>query len=167
MGKKQGKYSETRQLTLDLLEPQELEPGIPGSRDCEEPVKHFVGEAIKGTLKDRHIIAAEMSRDTGRSITHHILNAYTSGKEGNKFPLSYLPAFVAATGDLGLLQYIASQCGCTLLVGRDVEAANLGRIEQLMEELEQERKKIHKRVELSKRYETLAGEEPDFIKKNR
>ncbi|MBF0339760.1 MAG: hypothetical protein HQL95_02195 [Magnetococcales bacterium] len=150
-----------QQFTLSLFDPPSMERELPGFLDCEPQTRHILNTMIANSRKDRYIIAAEMSRDMQKDITHHMINGWTSAKEGNRFPLSYLPAFEKACGSYDLLEFLAAKRGCVLLIGNDAEAANLGRIDILRAELEIEETKVRQRIERNRRILGMTRDERD------
>ncbi|MBF0186000.1 MAG: hypothetical protein HQM06_16645 [Magnetococcales bacterium] len=152
-------YTPPGQLQLNLFPPHEEPRDLPGYLDIDAQVRHLIGEMIRNARKDRYIIAAEMTRATGKDITHHMLNGYTAAKEGNRFPLEFLPAFSAACGSYDLLNFLAIKMGCQILVGDETEAANLGRIEELQEMLKKEKEKVLTRMNQKKRLLEMEGKE--------
>lgn len=151
--------TEDKQYILKLFEPPTMCMEVPGYLDVENQIRHIITGMIQKSRKDRFMIAAEMSRAMDREVTHHMLNAYTSAKEGNKFPLSFLPAFEQACGSYDLLEFIATKRGCGLLIGNETEAANMGRIKMLKDELNREEEKILKRMERNHRLLEMSRED--------
>ncbi|MBF0096259.1 MAG: hypothetical protein HQM04_06665 [Magnetococcales bacterium] len=151
--------TDPRQLPLDLFDPPPtMEREFPGFLDVENQLRNVINEMIRNSGKDRYRIAAEMSKYMDREVSHHMLNAFTAAKEGNRFPLSYLPAFSHACGGYELLQYVAGKMGCAILIGPEAEAANLGRIQLLEQELSREKAKVQHRIDQARRLRELGGE---------
>ncbi|MBF0214856.1 MAG: hypothetical protein HQM00_15060 [Magnetococcales bacterium] len=149
-----------QQFMLRLFDPPPtMERELPGFLDLENQIRHIANAMIANSRKDRYIIAAEMSRDMEKDVTHHMLNGWTSAKEGNRFPLSFLPAFEKACGSFDLLEFLAAKRGCALLIGDETEAANLGRIEMLRQQLEAEEAKVRQRIDRNRRIIGLARED--------
>lgn len=117
--------------------------------------------AVKARGRDRHAIAAEISRLTGRDITKNMLDRYCATAEEWRFPLEALPAFVQATGDLRLLEFIAEACGCRVMRGEEALLAEIGAL--MMEEraaksrLERIRRALPDRVSLDRLMEKAAA----------
>ncbi|GAB0057448.1 hypothetical protein SIID45300_01776 [Candidatus Magnetaquicoccaceae bacterium FCR-1] len=145
------------QFILPLLDPPSMERELPGFLDLDSQIRHIIGEMIVSSRKDRYILAAEMTRDTGKDISHHMLYAWTSSKESQRFPLAYLVAFEKACGSYDLLEFLAAKRGCALLIGDQTEAANLGRIQMLKQDLDREEEKIQSRIERKRRLAELQG----------
>jgi hypothetical protein len=143
--------AEPHQLTLDLFPEPNMDRELPGFLDVENQIRHLVTRMVMGARKDRYRIAAEMSRDMEKDVTHHMLNSWTSSKEGNRFPLSYLPAFERACGSYQLLEFLAEKRGCSILVGHETDAANLGRIQLARQDLEREEAAIQRRIDQHRR----------------
>lgn len=145
--------TKNQQFTLSLFDPiPSMERELPGYLDLDNQVRHTINQMIANSRKDRYIIAAEMSRDMDKDVSHHMLNGWTSNKEGNRFPLSHLVAFEKATGSYDLLEMLAGRRGCALLIGQEAEAANLGRIKMMIGQLEAEEEKIKQRLDRRRRF---------------
>ena len=149
---------EARQFTLSLFMPPTPERELPGFLDLDNQIRRIVNDMIDRSRKTREMIAAEMSRDTEKPITHHMLYAYTRAKEDTKFPLAYLPAFEKACGSYDLLEFLAAKRGCALLMGTETEQANLGRIEIMEQDLAREKARVQARIDQTRRLLEMARE---------
>lgn len=120
--------------TADMFAiPHPAEP-LPASHDYRAQVAHLVGEALREGGADRHRVAAEMSRLTGREITKTMLDAYASeGRDTFNLPLWEVPALEAACRTHVIGAWLAGVRGGRLLVGRETLTAELGRLEQARE----------------------------------
>jgi hypothetical protein len=82
-----------------------------------------------------------MSELLATEITKHMLDSWTAeSREGWRFPLSYAPAFEAATGTYALIDLLARKRGCSVLHGKDALLAELGRLDQLEQETRKKRR---------------------------
>ncbi|WP_130473021.1 hypothetical protein [Candidatus Magnetaquicoccus inordinatus] len=152
--------TEQRQLPLILFDPlPSMEREFPGFLDVENQIPNVINKMIRNSGKDRYSIAAEMSKYMDREVTHHMLNAFTAAKEGNRFPLSFLPSFSHACAGYELLQYVANKMGCAILIGPEAEAANLGWIQLLEQELARERAKVQHRIDQARRLREIGAEQ--------
>ncbi len=119
------KHPDPRQPSFfDVPEPPAT---APASLNIAAELRAQLARAIKECPKSRPQIAAEMTEllwgdaagDAGE-VTVHMLNAWTApSREEWRFPLEFLPAFVAATGAVDVLDRIAAKCGCKILVGEE------------------------------------------------
>ena len=116
------------QLTLPMssLASQRLKAG---KLRAKEAVKEAITESIRGCGLSRDVIADEMSRLTGESISIHAINNWTApGKTDRSMPLEYAPALAIVTGDAGALRVVAEAAGYVLLEPGDVPLYELGKI---------------------------------------
>ncbi len=138
-------------LTLELFDvPTPVAP-LAGGLDLDAAIRAALCDAIKHSDHDRHGVAAEMSRLTGRHITKAMLDAYTGeSRDDHNFPLRYAVAFEVATGSYGLTQLLARQRGCKVLVGEEALLAELGRLEQMEAELKAQKSALKHYLEKKK-----------------
>ena len=123
-------------LTLELFDVPTPAAPLAGGLDLDAAIRAALCDEIKHSDHDRHGVAAEMSRLTGRHITKPMLDAYTGeSRDDHNFPLRYAAAFEVATGSYCLTQLLAKQRGCKVLVGEEALLAELGRLEQMEAEL--------------------------------
>ena len=112
------------------------EPGTTGSAlDVHAGLRELLADALaaaKARGCDRHAIAAEISRLSGRDMTKNMLDRYCATADEWRFPLEALPAFVQASGDLRLLEFVAEACGCRVMRGEEALLAEIGAL--MMEE---------------------------------
>lgn len=143
-----------RQLTLEALLRDEglYQMAVPstqavGSLDIQAELMECIAQAIKVCPKDRFAIAAEMSRLSGLDVSKAMIDAWTApSKEGHRFPLCLLPAFEVACSTIALQELIARKRGTTILVGKQVILAQLGRLEQMEEEMRKEKLKLKRQL---------------------
>ena len=96
-----------------------------------------------GPIVDRHQVAAEMSRLTGREITKYMLDGYTSeSREAYNLPYCLGPVLEAVTNSHRLTNWTAQIRGGRLLIGRETLTAELGRLEKLREDTQQRIRKL-------------------------
>lgn len=100
-----------------------------GTLDIAAAIRACLTRCIKQTKYSRWQIAARMSEMLDREITKYQLDAWTAGtKDGHRFPLEYLPAFVQATGSFHILKLVAAYCGGDFVENADTLHLELGRI---------------------------------------
>jgi hypothetical protein len=132
---------QTQQLTLDgwlEAEATRTARGRPdpviGDRLCG-----WLAEAMEQSGKDRFQLAADMTRITGEEIAKTSLDAWTAtAKRKWRFPLSYLPALVEATGAYWLLDRVAETVGCKVLVAQEHVYYRLGKLQEERRRLEEQ-----------------------------
>lgn len=136
-------------LTVDLFDgyyPVPVERGNkPGSLDIGAELRHLLSDLIKASPMSRHQIAARMSELVGHEITKNQLDSWTAeSREGWRFPLEYLPAFEATLKTHELLAWVADLRGAKLSVGREALEAQLGKLENMKDQLRQQEQTLKK-----------------------
>lgn len=127
-------------LTLDMFDVPVAIPALTGNLDLDLPLREALSDALKYADLNRWKVAAEMSRLTGREISKHMLDAYTAeSRTDHNFPFRYAAAFEAVTGSYCLTNLLAKSRGCKVLVGDEALLAELGRIEQMEQEIRQQK----------------------------
>jgi hypothetical protein len=115
--------------------PQPADP-IPGSMDYRTVVSVTLSEMFRTCGKDRHQVAAEASRLTGKEVTKAMLDGYTAeSRDCFNVPTYLIPALETACRSHAMSNWLAGVRGGRLMVGRDALAAELGRIEKQRAEL--------------------------------
>ena len=78
-------------------------------------------------------------------VTKAQLDSWTApSRDAWRFPLSYLPAFVEATGAVWLLDLLAERCGCKVVHGEAAVLLELGVVNATMRHLRQREAEIKK-----------------------
>ena len=122
--------------TLDLFDVPRPPAPTAGSLACGSQLRHLLSEVLKRCPKSRYEVAARMSELAGAEVTRHQLDSWTAeSREGWRFPFEYTAAFEAATDSYALTQLLASQRGCSLLVGEEALLAEMGRLDRQEQEL--------------------------------
>ena len=138
-------------LTLDLFTVPLAAAPLPGNLDIDMELRSALSDALKHADLDRYQTAAEMSRLTGRDISKYMLDAYTAeSRSDHNFPFRYAAAFEVATGSFCLTNLLANARGCKVLVGKEALLAELGRIDQMEEELKQQKAAIKRHLGVTK-----------------
>ncbi|MGH6883216.1 MAG: hypothetical protein ACREFM_20000, partial [Hypericibacter sp.] len=92
-----------------------------GSLQFDREWRAALSEAIAKSELKREAIAARMEELLGSDpeypVSKALLDAWTApnSKAAWRFPLTYLPAFIEATGARWLLDRIAFKCGCSIM----------------------------------------------------
>lgn len=130
-------------LTADLFEvPVPHEP-LPGAFDFNKQLRALISKVLKECPKDRHEVAAVMSRLTGQNITKYSLDSWTAeSREGWRFPLEYLPAFEVAAETHQITAWLVNIRGGRLLIGKEALEAELGKIGRQKQELMQKERAL-------------------------
>jgi len=119
-----------------------------GSMDLGLELRHLISETLKKCPHNRFVVAAEMSRLTGRDITKGMLDSWSAeSREAWRFPLELAPAFDVATGTYALTEFMARKRGCKVYAGEDLYAAELGKLESLKTEINSKIKMLKQRME--------------------
>jgi len=133
--------------TLDLFAVPEPPRRAEGALNCSLELRHLLSRALKEARGSRYEVAARMSELLGVEVTKYQLDAWTAeSREGWRFPLEYLVAFEVACETHVVSEWVAERRGCRLLKGRESLLADLGRIEQMVAELREERRRIKEQL---------------------
>ncbi len=109
-------------------------------------VASAVGHILKGDPRTRFEVAAAVSELLDEDVSKAMLDAYASeARDSHNISGARLLALVAATHRYDVLDRLIRPIGCTLLVGEEVYAAELGHIEAQIAALK-ERQSTLKRV---------------------
>jgi hypothetical protein len=141
-----AKLKSSNQLSLFDLVKQSVEkiaaPAM-GSLDIDAEFRAALSEDIKGCPQSRYQIAARMSELLGREITKSQLDNWTAeSHEPHRMPAQYLAAFVLATGGRRrAMETVARHAGIFALPGPEALRAEMQRIDDIIAELRQEKRK--------------------------
>lgn len=131
------------QLKLDLFGTGE--PAIqPGSMAIGSHVRRVIADTIRECNLSRIQIADGMSTMVGdRQVTKQQIDAWSAdSKDGHRFPLEYLPAFVHTTKNRSILDLIASRSHCYVINETDALRLELGRLSEEEKRLKEQRRLI-------------------------
>lgn len=113
-----------------------------GCMDIGSSIRAYITQALKTSPLSRYQVAARMSELLGKDITKAQLDAFSAeSKDGHRFPLEYLPAFVDATGDRSLLHLIADKTSGYYIENADALRLELGRLTETEKQI-RERKRV-------------------------
>ena len=130
-------------LTLEMFDIPQPTSQLAGGLDLDGALRAAICDAIKHCDLDRHGVAAEMSRLTGRPVSKAMIDAYTGeSRDDHNFPFRYAAAFELATGSYCLTQLLAKMRGCKVLVGEEALLAELGRLEHMEAELRSQKQAL-------------------------
>lgn len=112
---------------LDLFEvPKPVAP-LPGSMDYRTLVCELVSSMLVGL--NRHEVACEMSRLTGRDVSKSMLDSYCAPSHDNyNLPAWVVPALETATSSHDFSNWLATTRGGCLLIGAEALDAEIGRL---------------------------------------
>lgn len=120
--------------TADLFEIPVAADPIPSGMDYRAQVSTLVSCMLKEAHGDRHEIAAQMSRLTGREISKAMLDGYTSeSREAFNLPLWLMPVLEEVCVSTRLSHWMAQVRGAKILFGKDALTAELGKMEKIKE----------------------------------
>lgn len=134
------------QLTLPLssLPSQKRKSG---SLRTSEAVKEALRIALRNCGLSREVIADELTRLTGESISIHQINNWAApGKGDRSIPLEQLAALTLVTGDSGLASAALECAGWTVLRPEDRPFYELGRMTAEDRERTRKRRELLERV---------------------
>ena len=138
-------------LTLDLFQIPTPTAPTAGNLDLDLPLREALSDALRHADQDRHHVAAEMGRLTGREISKYMLDAYTAeSRADHNFPFRYAAAFEQATGSYCLTNLLARYRGCSVLVGDEAVLAEFGRIEKMEADLKKQKVALKRYLEARK-----------------
>lgn len=122
-------------VTLDMFEIPYPEP--PATSDHRLQVCELVARLIKNSRhSDRYAVAAEMSRAGGRDFSKFMLDAWSAeSREDHNIPFYAVPALEIACESTELTNWLVNVRGGRALFGREVLAAERGKLEQIKREL--------------------------------
>lgn len=145
MAKKSNSVDPSQLSLLDLIkQAEELRPEVPseGSLNISSKFCHALTNAIKESRLSRFEIAGSMSHLLGVEITKFQIDSWTSeGKEGHRFPATYLPAFCRVTGSREPLQILSEVGGMFCLPGPEALRAEIQRFSEEERKARAERRK--------------------------
>ena len=112
---------------------------------CGLRIKKIISQAIKHSDFSRIQVANRMSEDLGVEITQAMMDAWTAeSKNGHRFPVEYLPAFVRATENWDLLMEVCRMCGGHFTRGKEILHVEMGKIRELEAQLKERKKAIER-----------------------
>ena len=119
-------------LTGDLFEvPQPAAP-IDASMDYRQEVAGLISKMLKEADGDRHDVAAQMSRLSGREVSKYMLDAWSSeSRETYNMPFCEAALLETACHSHELTNWLTGKRGGVLLIGREALNAELGKLERL------------------------------------
>jgi hypothetical protein len=116
------------QLTLPLSELPSRKRRS-GSLRAKEAVKEALKAALHKCGLSREVVAEELSRLTGESVSHHQINNWIAPtKDDRCIPLEYAGALAVITGDSGFVQIAVEAAGLLVLSREQSPYYELGKI---------------------------------------
>lgn len=117
----------------DLFDPQpQPKKWQPGSMDFRTAVCETLADMLDSARKagmDRHAVAAEASRLTGKDVTKNMLDAYTApARDDFNCPQWLTPVLEVVCASTALASWHAHVHGGRLLVGAETLDAEIGRM---------------------------------------
>jgi len=121
---------------------------INGSLNIASQIKNALAEDLKhaqdenGREISRAQVAARMTDLVGEEITLSMLNNWTATSHPHEMPLSYLPAFIKATGgQRRTADLISQKIRPFLFTGPEALRAEIQRLDEKMKEMKIEKQK--------------------------
>jgi hypothetical protein len=130
------------QLPFDFAAPAPAR-GVAELAGLERQIAELVGRVLASDPRSREEIAGAMSAVLNDQVSKAMLDAYASGaRPDHKVPASRLFALLVVTDRQDLLDPIMRKLGAALLVGDEVKTARLGQVETLIQQLQDERRRL-------------------------
>lgn len=109
-----------------------LEPQASAS-DFDLTLRQMLARAIRETARNRDEIATAMSALLSGSgvdsVTRRHLDSWSApSQRAWRFPMSYMPSFIEATGAAFILEELARRCGYVVVKVEDAWLLELGRV---------------------------------------
>ena len=133
-----------RQLgfTFDAPIPARREADLAG---LDKVFASSVSEALKGDARSRAEIAGAMTALLAEDVTPLMLDAYASeARTGHNVPAHRFFALIAATDRYDVLDNLVRRIGAALLIGEEIQTAQLGHIDREIAHLKAKRRNLEK-----------------------
>lgn len=96
----------------------------------ERQISRAAAEILKGDLRPREILAAEISLLLDEDVSRAMIDAYASpAREGHKVIMSRFLALVAVTKRHDVLDRLMRPIGAAVLVDEEIHTARIGQLE--------------------------------------
>lgn len=117
--------------------------GTRGKSSIDQAVRSIISHALKLAPLSRELVAGRMSEILGVSISKAQIDAWSAeSKENHRFPVVYVHAFCLATGDYGLMRYMAELCGGYFVQGEESVDFAIGRATEEIKRLQGKVRKL-------------------------
>ena len=142
--RKRGKFTDNRQLALDLHQPKSNDrDGILAGLD--KRLSSAVSHILDRDSRSRYEIAGEVSRLLDDEVSKGMLDKYTSpSADTHNISAARFLALISATGAYDILREFVLEIGADLVVGDEVLTAELGSIEAEIAQLIERKKSLKK-----------------------
>lgn len=124
--------------TGDLFEVPQAAPIVEGSQDWRGEISQLVSGMLADAAaagKDRHDVAAAMSRLSGHDISKAMLDGYASpARDTFNIPFVWAPVLEVACESIALTQWLVAKRGGKLLIGKEAINAEIGRWQRAQDE---------------------------------
>ena len=94
------------------------------------PFRVALSEAIEDSGKSRYQIVCEINERTGRDMSKHMLDKYTSSNPDYSFPSELLPLFCKITGSDKPFRVLLAEVGCSMHTPADRDLVKIARLEE-------------------------------------
>jgi hypothetical protein len=111
-----------------------------GSFDLSLGLKQMLSQMLRGM--DRWIVAAQISRATGKDLSKEMLDKILSSDPAYQPSALHVTAISAISGNLGAFKYLLEPLGSDVLDPADRDLIELARIQEKMKQLETEKMRI-------------------------
>ncbi len=127
-------------FTFDPPRAATMEADLAG---LDRQVSAYVGVALKDDVRPREFVAAAMSMLLGEDVSRAMLDGYASeARDQFNISASRLLALIAVTERFDLLDKLTRRIGAALLVGDEMNTAQLGHIDRQIAELKARRAQV-------------------------
>jgi hypothetical protein len=105
-----------------------------GSLDVLLGLKQLMSREMSGL--DRYLVAAQISRLTGRDLSKDMLDKYVSSDTSYRPPADMLPAFCHMVNSIKVPSYLVEPLGADVINPEDRDLLDLARLMEKQKELE-------------------------------
>lgn len=121
--------------------------GVAELAGLERQINELVGTILNSDPRRREVIAAEMSVLLDDEISRAMLDAYASpARTEHKVPFSRFLALLVVTNRQDLLDPVMRKIGVGVLIGREVDTARLGHLQQTRAKIDAEIRALKSRA---------------------
>ena len=119
-----------------------------GSLDVLLGLKQLLSREMNGS--DRYLIAAQISRLTGRDLSKEMLDKYVASDASYRPPADMLVAFCQVVGSLKVFRYLLEPLESDVLYPEDRDLVQLARLQEQQREIEAQMLEIRRKRGLLK-----------------
>jgi hypothetical protein len=121
---------------------------VEGSLDVLLGLKQLMSREMNGA--DRYLVAAQISRLTGRDLSKEMLDKYVSSDTSYRPPADMLVAFCHVVGAMKVFSYLLEPLESDVLYPEDRDLVKLARLQEQHQEIELQMMEIRRKRGLLK-----------------